>query len=185
MSNKAIGFIIVIISLAMVAPLSARGPKGGKNGQSLATLTEKEVEHITYMREEEKLARDVYLTLSEKYSAAIFVNISESEQRHMDALKRLIDKYELTDPVVDDTVGAFTNEKFSDLYNLLVEKGMANYCGALQTGIDIEDLDIDDIEIALDEVEAQDVERVLNNLLLGSENHLNAFTSQHEANSCD
>ena len=69
MSKKAIGFIIVIISLAMVAPLSARGPKGGKNGQSLATLTQSEIDSIMYMREEEKLARDVYQTLFDEYGS--------------------------------------------------------------------------------------------------------------------
>ena len=52
-------------------------------------------------------------------------------------------------------------------------------------GIDIERLDIDDINEALIDIEAQDLERVLNNLLLGSENHLNAFTGQYEVNHCE
>lgn len=185
MSKKVIGLIVVLIALVMVAPLGAKGPGGGKKGQTLATLTDAEIYHLTYMREEEKLARDVYLTLSEYYSAAIFVNISGSEQRHMDALKRLILKYGLQDPVVDDDVGEFTNQDFSVLYDKLVDRGMKNYCAALRVGIDIEDLDIEDIADALEDVEAQDLERVLNNLLLGSENHLNAFTtSQTVAPDC-
>jgi hypothetical protein len=185
MSKKVICLIAVLISLVMVAPLSAKGPGGAKKGQTLATLTEKEVEHITYMREEEKLARDVYLTLSEEYSAAIFVNISESEQRHMDALKRLIGKYGITDPVVNDDIGEFSNPVFSKLYTELVSQGEGGYCEALQVGVEIELLDIEDIEIALNEVEAADVERVLNNLLNGSYNHLNAFTSQQQVNNCN
>ncbi len=60
-----------------------------------------------------------------------------------------------------------------------------SYCDALQVGIDIEVLDIEDIEIALNDVEARDVTRVLNNLLNGSYNHLNAFTSQYKANNCE
>ena len=182
MTKKAIGFTVVLISLIMAVPLSAKGPGAGKNGPSLGTLTEKEIEHITYIREEEKLARDVYLTLYELYQASIFENISESEQRHMDAVKRLIDKYGLEDPVEDDTVGMFTNPVFTKLYEDLVEKGEISYCGALQVGIDIEVLDIEDIEIALNDVAARDVSRVFNNLLSGSYNHLNAFTSQYEAN---
>lgn len=188
MTKKVIGLIVVLISLVMVVPLSAKGPGGGKKGQSLPTLTEKEIEHITYMREEEKLARDVYLTLYEKYQTSIFLNISESEQRHMDALKRLIVKYGLTDPVENDDVGAFTNDFFTELYGDLVDRGTgenADYCDALQVGIDIELLDIEDIELALEDVEAPDVARVLNNLLSGSWNHLNAFISQYEANNCD
>ena len=185
MSKQVIGFFIVLISLVMVAPSSAKDPGGRGKGQSLTTLTPAEIHHITYIREEEKLARDVYLTLSELYSAAIFVNISESEQRHMDSIKRLIDKYGLQDPVEDDTVGEFTNQVFTDLYKRLAGNGEVSYCDALQVGIDIEVLDIEDIELALTEVEAQDVNRVLNNLLNGSYNHLNAFTSQHEANNCE
>ena len=79
MSKKVIGLVVVLISLIMVVPLTPKGPGGGNNGQSLSTLTDAEIHHITYMREEEKLARDVYLTLSEVYPAAIFINISESE----------------------------------------------------------------------------------------------------------
>ena len=79
MSKKVIGFIIVIISLVMVAPLSAKGPGGGKNRQPTATLTDAEIDHITYMREEEKLARDVYLTLSEKYPAQQFLSTSVNQ----------------------------------------------------------------------------------------------------------
>jgi hypothetical protein len=183
MAKKVIGFIAVFITLVMVVPLSAKGPAGGKNGQSLGPLTDEEIHHITYMREEEKLARDVYLTLYEVWEAPIFANISESEQRHMDALLRLIDKYGLEDPVINDDVGAFTNPYFVQLYGTLVARGNENYCEALQVGIDIELLDIDDIENALldENVEARDVIRVLNNLLNGSYNHLNAFTSRYKA----
>ena len=182
MTKKAIGFTVVLISLLMAVPLSAKGPATGKNRQSPVTLTGEEIGHITYMREEEKLARDVYLTLYESYQVPIFDNISESEQRHMDAIKRLIDKYGLEDPVANDAVGEFTNPVFTNLYNDLVDKGEMSYCEALQVGIEIEDLDIDDIEIALKDVVAADVIRVLNNLLSGSYNHLNAFTSRYEAN---
>jgi len=185
MTKKAIGFTVVFISLLMAVPLSAKGPAAGKNGQSRGTLTEAEIHHITYIREEEKLARDVYVTLSESYQTPIFYNISESEQRHMDALENLIDKHGLEDPVEDDIVGMFTNAVFTKLYSELVEKGEISYCDGLQVGIEIEILDIEDIEIALNDVAAQDVDRVLNNLLNGSYNHLNAFTSQYEAAGCE
>jgi len=186
MTKKAIGFIVVLIFLLMAVPLSAKGPGAGKNGPSLGTLTEQEIEHIRYIREEEKLARDVYLTLYELYQASIFENISASEQRHMDAVKGLIDRYGLEDPVEDDTVGLFSNPVFTELYEDLVKNGELSYCGALQVGIDIEVLDIGDIEIALnDDVAARDVSRVFNTLLSGSYNHLNSFQSQYEANNCE
>lgn len=185
MTKKTIGFTVVLISLLMAVPLSAKGPATEKNGRSPGTLTDNEIQQITYMREEDKLARDVYLTLYEEFNASIFANISESEQRHMDAIKKLIEKYGLKDPVEDDTVGKFTNPVFADLYVELVEKGEVSYCDALQAGIDIEALDIEDIELALGDIEARDVTRVLNNLLNGSYNHLNAFTSRFKANNCE
>ena len=191
MTKKAIGITVVLISLIMAVPLSAKGPGAGKNSQSPGALTEEEIGHITYIREEEKLARDVYLTLNDSYQASNFENISESEQRHMDAVKRLIDKYGLEDPAADDTVGVFPDPKtdkvtnFSELYDDLVDLGKSSYCGALQAGIDIEELDIEDIEKALNDVVARDVTRVFNNLLNGSYNHLNAFTSQYKTNNCE
>ena len=56
---------------------------------------------MAVIREEEKLARDVYITLGEQWGLPIFASIAESEQRHMDAFGRLIDKYGLEDPVTD------------------------------------------------------------------------------------
>ena len=184
MAKKVIGFIAVFISLVLVVPLSAKGPAFGKKGQTPGTLTDSEIEHITHIREEEKLARDVYLKLSEKYQAPIFLNISESEQRHMDAVKGLIAKYGLDDPVKEDTIGVFTNQIFKELYIHLVAKGNESYCAALQVGIDIEELDIEDIKFALVDVTAKDVTRVFNNLLSGSYNHLSAFIGQYGANNC-
>ena len=168
-----------------------RGDTVGPNDQSLDVLTDEEIGHITYIREEEKLARDVYLTLYDQYKSQIFANISESEQNHMDAIKGLIDKYELSDPVQNNTVGMFTNQIFTELYIELVEKGRTNYCEALQVGIDIEVLDIKDIKLALEEVDeddpddVDDVEKVFLNLLMGSDNHLNAFENKQEANNCE
>ena len=54
------------------------------------------------MREEEKLARDVYLNLFDAWGLTVFENISRSEQQHMDAIEKLIDNYGLEDPVVDE-----------------------------------------------------------------------------------
>jgi len=184
MTKKVIGVIAVFIVLVMVVPLSAKGPGAGKNGQTQGALTDQEIGHIIHIREEEKLARDVYLTLYEVYEAPIFANISESEQRHMDAVKRLIDRYGLKDPNINDAIGVFANEYFSILYTDLVAKGNGSYCAALQVGIAIEELDIEDIKIALAEVKAKDVRRVFNNLLSGSYNHLSAFMNQQAAAEC-
>jgi len=69
------------------------------------------------MREEEKLARDVYLNLYEKWNLKIFYNIAQSEKTHMETVKTLLDRYDLKDPVGEDTIGVFESEKLQGLYN--------------------------------------------------------------------
>jgi len=85
-------------------------------------LSSKEVEAILWMREEEKLARDVYITLYEIWKLPIFINISKSEQTHTDAVKALIEKYGLSDPVKSNKVGEFSNKEIKKLYDQLVEQ---------------------------------------------------------------
>ena len=177
---KTRNLIIASIILAcIVSPLLAKGPKG-PNVPPSVTLSDAEIEHLTLLREEEKLARDVYLALFDVWNAQIFANISVSEQRHMDSVKGLIDKYGMEDPVVDDTPGAFTSTVFAELYVSLVTKGSQSLLDALEVGVIIEELDIHDIEEMLNDpdVTKLDVRRVLANLLAGSYNHLDAFNKQ-------
>ncbi|MEO2154237.1 MAG: DUF2202 domain-containing protein [Nanoarchaeota archaeon] len=111
-------------------------------------LDEQEINDIEHMREEEKLARDVYLTLYNKWGLSIFKNIARSEQNHMNAVKVLIEKYNLEDPVEEtgDEIGKFENPELEKLYNELVEKGSQSIKDALEVGATIEDLDIYDLE---------------------------------------
>ncbi len=146
------------------------------------TLDEQEKEGLLHMREEEKLARDVYLTLYEKWKLPIFRNIARSEQNHMNAVKVLLDKYSLEDPVeqTHDEVGKFVNPEIQELYNKLVEEGSQSLENALKVGATIEDLDIKDLEDYVAETDNNDIKTVYNNLMKGSRNHLRAFTSQLE-----
>ena len=131
---------------------------------------------LVFMREEEKLARDVYITLYENWGMRVFINISGSEQKHTDAIKYLLDKYEISDPVEVDSLGVFKNEILQDLYDILIEQGSVSLVEALKVGALIEEIDILDIQKELDEhVDNEDITVVYNNLLKGSRNHLRAF----------
>jgi hypothetical protein len=130
------------------------------------------------MRQEEKLARDVYSTLNKRWPTNVFKNITASEQRHMDAIGRIIVAQELDDPAADNTVGVYTDPAFDELYKSLTEKGGVSYVDALQVGAYIEELDILDLGDALEDVENLSVTRVFENLLWGSHNHLRAFVGQ-------
>jgi hypothetical protein len=177
--------LIVAVVLAVVGGMTtinitlAQQNRGSTSQATLKTLqlTELEEQNILFMREEEKLARDVYLVMYDLWGVDIFANISESEQRHMDAVKNLITRYSLTDPVVDDRIGQFTNPDLKDLYDDLIEAGEVSLEEALKVGVAIEELDIADLEQALTETDKRNIERVFQNLLNGSYNHLDAFNA--------
>jgi len=163
-----------------------RGQGGGQYGMNLSTmvsqypyqdLSDEERAGLIQMREEEKLARDVYLTLFDKWGHQVFSNIANSEQRHMDAVKSLLDKYGLTDPVVNNTVGVFTNSHMTELYNALIQKGSTGVVDALLVGATIEDLDIYDLNVFLAQTDNEDIQAVYQNLTKGSRNHMRAFVS--------
>jgi len=139
------------------------------------TLSNQEKEDILHMREEEKLARDVYLTLYEKWNHRSFYNIAQSEQTHMDAVKLLIEKYGLEDPAEGKDVGEFTNPKFQELYNQLVEERSKSLVDAFKVGAMIEELDIADLKECLNATDKPDITIVYQNLMKGSRNHLRAF----------
>lgn len=177
-TSKALAMVALTALLATFA--YAAGPaqnpgQGPGTTPAVESLTQAEIDNILYMREEEKLARDVYLAMSEIYDCPIFANISVSEQRHMDAVGLLITKYGLEDPVGSDMPGAFTNDALGALYYELIDQGSISLLEALEVGKTIEELDIADLNDALAETEASDVEWVFENLLRGSTNHLSSF----------
>lgn len=139
-------------------------------------LDANETAALLYMLEEEKLAHDVYLTLSAKWGTSIFQNISRSEQTHTDAVKALIERYNLSDPA-SNTVGIFTNPDLQRLYTSLVAQGSRSLSEALKVGAAIEEIDILDLEKYLSQTDNADIQQVFINLKSGSYNHLRAFTS--------
>jgi len=140
-------------------------------------VNETERADLLHMREEEKLARDVYLTLYNRWGLVIFRNIARSEQRHMDAIKTLLDRYNIPDPVeaTGDRIGVFQNQHIQELYYELVEAGNSSIVNALRVGATIEDLDIKDLEDAYNRTDNRDIKTVYENLMRGSRNHLRAF----------
>ncbi|HPH35128.1 MAG TPA: DUF2202 domain-containing protein [Methanoregulaceae archaeon] len=140
-------------------------------------LTDDEKYWMTYMREEEKLARDVYLSLGSRWNIPIFANIAQSEQVHMDSVKTLLDRYGVPDPAAGKAQGEFTNPVLQNLYHDLIAQGSASPVEALNAGVLVEETDIADLNKALATTQKNDIRTVYNNLLQGSMNHLNAFQS--------
>ncbi len=149
----------------------------GQGRISAGQLTQQDAARVLLLREEEKLARDVYLTLGDRWNVPVFKNIAQAETRHMSAMKMLVDTYGLQDPVTDDSVGTFTSPEFTKLYRELVASGSDSLADAYRVGVKIEELDIKDLKDSLATAQSTDVRTVFQNLLRASENHLRAFSA--------
>lgn len=137
-------------------------------------LTQEEVKMLLFMREEEKLARDVYTAMYALWGQPVFQNIAASEQKHMDAVKFLLERYDLTDPIL--APGSFSDPNLQALYDQLIAQGSISLSDALKVGAAIEEIDILDLEKRLEQTDNTDIQLVFDNLMKGSYNHLNAFT---------
>ncbi|WP_456456068.1 DUF2202 domain-containing protein [Thermovibrio sp.] len=183
MVKKALAIVamsVISLSLQQVnAQLIKPSTFGAYYVQNLPkqSLSQEEIKDLLHMREEEKLARDVYLTLSKYYPLPVFRNITKSEEQHMKMVALLLKKYNLSDPVLEtgNKVGVFKDEKLQELYKQLVEKGKKSLIDALKVGATVEDLDIKDLEEALKRTDNQDIRVVYQNLMKGSRNHMRAF----------
>ena len=142
------------------------------------TLNADELLSLKTMREEEKLANDVYLTLYNKWGVNIFTNIASSEQTHTNPVLTLLTKYELADPVGTNAVGVFSDTILQKLYTQLVTQGSTSTLNAFIVGATIEDLDIFDLNNWNSKVDNQDIKYVYQNLTKGSRNHMRSFYGQ-------
>ncbi|SES68168.1 hypothetical protein SAMN04487962_101157 [Marinobacter segnicrescens] len=195
MNAKSLIAATLIGSLALGSSslvLAGPGNGNGNGGQSVDAptsavvdpdLTEIEISDLRYMREEEKLARDVYLTLDEQWGkqTQVFARIALSEEDHTTTVDYLLDKFGVEDPVVNDTIGVFTNQELQALYDELVAKGKTSFINALYVGALIEEKDMRDILAAIDQTDERPIIIAYSNLLDGSKSHLRAFVRVIEA----
>ncbi len=160
---------------------------GGANGAAThstlvtptgGTPTQAESDALVFLREEEKLARDVYKALYEKWGTNVFSNIAAAESTHMASMKTLLDAYHVTDPVATDTPGVFVNPELQKAYTDLVAQGSKSLTDAFNVGVTIENLDIEDLQALIATSSHADITQVAQSLLNASQNHLNAFNRQ-------
>ncbi len=145
-------------------------------GMPLGTITAAEEAGLVFMREEEKLAHDVYVALDNIWQHNTFENISISEWTHTEAVLLLLERYAIPDPVGTNPMGVFTDAALQGLYDVLAARGSASFIDALMVGAEVEEIDLIDLEDRLAEVsENDDIVMVYENLMKGSRNHLRAF----------
>ncbi|MEN8256796.1 MAG: DUF2202 domain-containing protein [Thermodesulfobacteriota bacterium] len=173
-----------------------------------ARLDDGEATHLIFMREEEKLARDVYMTLSAQYpDEAVFSNIGDnSEQTHTDTCRDMLEKHGIADPNPDtnllpESIGVFTGADygwyFTEKYDLLVDWGSQSVLDALYVGAFIEELDMHDIiscpkvivetdngidagQCGLEYTDEKDLQSMYSHLVDGSKDHLRSYVQNIE-----
>jgi len=152
-----------------------RDPSSIADSMPIYELSADDKSGLLFMYQKEKVARDVDNYLYNKWNLRVFSNIAKSEKTHMDAIKSLLQKYNLTIP--SDDVGVFELEELQSLYNTLITSGSVSANEALKVGKLVEETDIADLQSRISTA-AEDIKLVYQELLNGSYNHLNAFSKQ-------
>jgi hypothetical protein len=146
---------------------------------TISTLSAEEIAGLKFMREEEKLAHDVYVALYALYgNDDIFYRISLSETTHTEAILALLVKYGIPDPAAGKPAGVFEDPDLQALYDTLIAMGSASHIAALKVGALIEETDIRDINAKKAVTDEADILTVYSSLLCGSQDHLRSFNSQ-------
>lgn len=140
-------------------------------------LSVAESDSLLYMREEEKLAGDVYTRMDALWGSKVkvFGNIAISEANHTESVHQLLLRYSLPDPATNQALGVFQNPALQALYTQLVADGSVSLVEGLKVGARIEELDMLDIKTHLAQVDNQDIRLVYEALLKGSRNHLRSY----------
>jgi hypothetical protein len=163
-------------ALPLVRGGTAAGPAVNSAPAVPEPLSAEEIAGLLFMREEEKLAYDVYVALFERWGAQVFSQIALSEFEHTESMRQLLLAHGLVDPAAGNPPGVFVNTELQALYDTLVARGQVSLIDALKVGCLIEEKDIQDIQDKIDEVQDElDIVKVYESLLCGSRNHLRAF----------
>lgn len=162
-------------SSAVTDTSTSAAPAVTTEANTVGVLSAAEIAGLKFMREEEKLAHDVYIAMFASWGHRTFANIAESETTHTEAILALLTKYGVDDPAAGKSAGVFEDPELQALYDMLVAAGSVNMIEGLKVGALIEETDIQDIEERKAITDEDDILSVYGSLLCGSRNHLRAF----------
>jgi len=109
------------------------------------------------MREEEKLAHDVYAALATKGVA--FARIQNAERRHFEVIGWQLERNGIPDPAAGKGPGDLQDPALRKLYAELVERGSRGTRDALAVGLEIEERDIVDLDRAIEQTSRPSCDR--------------------------
>ena len=130
-------------------------------------LSEAEKEMLYYGYSEESLAHDMYMYFYELYWIQTFKNIADSEAKHKEAVKFLLDRYNLEVPT--------WYWELTDEFNALKTQWEKSLKDALEVWVKIEMLDINDISKTIATTDNDDLKIIFTNIWGASFNHLRWF----------
>lgn len=161
----------ILIKIAVIVVTLVPLQSFGQNVE----LSDKAVDTMKYLLEEEKVAGDVYTYLGETWGLRVFHNIKQSEQRHLEMMESLLNTNQITYQLSNER-GVFYNQDLQEMYDMLIEKGSKSKQEALKVGKLIEETDIKDLEEALKNTDDSYARQIYSNLISASHRHLQAFT---------
>lgn len=170
--------MLLCLILLAFSPFLAVAQQGNQNVGELGT---DEAATLVDLREEEKLARDAYISMIQQWGKPIFVNISEAEQNHMDTMLKKLILFGVEDPITNDEPGVFSDPNLEQSYNDLVNNGSVSILEAYRMGAYIEEMSIHELLKAIEETDEPSLINSYSNVLAGSRNHLRAFVGHIEA----
>ena len=139
------------------------------------TLSDEEAGTLSMMREEERLAHDLYVALGEAWPDRRFDTISAAETRHGEATASLLANHDLPDPSVGSNPGVYAYPELQELYDGWLERGLTSKAEALAVAAELERRDVTELEAATEATDHPDLRAVYDHLRAGSEKHLRAF----------
>lgn len=174
----AAGLVAAIVVPSGAAAASGwQGPVGADepaaSSESLGSITATDEADLLFMRQEEKLAGDVYAALYDTWGLRIFANIERSELHHQAQVAAMLDQFAIEDPVATMTAGTFADPDIQALYDELVARGSTSVEEALRVGALIEEIDIDDLRSRSSDI--AEIDALYTRLEAASQNHLRAF----------
>jgi len=191
MAHQKVILVSALLLMCVVSVVSAAGPfgQGPGFGNGLGfnltipeptddAITDTEIADLSFIREEEQMAHDLYAEWSAKYALPIFENIAQTEETHANEVQFLLDRYNLTSQRVGNLSTGYENPVIQELSVKLSEQGNTSMNDALKAGVLIEEQDISDLDRALANTTREDLKVMYGNLRSGSEKHLSAFNKQ-------
>ncbi len=108
-------------------------------------MTPKVVGALQYLVQEEKLMRDVFRNLFERYDIYAFKKAADVADEHYDKLMKLLADHGIHIDV-PDTKGVYTSAIFEKLYVDAIEAGSKSLADAMRVGRELESINIMDLK---------------------------------------